>query len=355
MSVPPGPRIDLHVHLAGVGTGGSACWISPTFRRRSTFLALRLLHRIGSRALRESADQDWVDRIAGLVRGSSLDCAVALGFDGVYDRVGRLDTGLSQMVIPPSWVFKACRLHPGLLLPGPSINPHRADARERLEECIEGGAVLIKWLPAAQMIDPSDPDIKWFLRRIAEVGIPLLVHSGGRETTFRQVRPELKDLRLLLPALEMGVRVIVAHHGAPVQFSGDVDQMPLIREWLERYPDLWLDDSGMANPTRFSYLARHAREEAIVARTLHGSDFPVPVRPLLFPGALGPRRAWQLERLRNPLERDVRLKLALGYSVETLSRAAKVIANLDRWRPAAPPGDTEGSDAIDRRPMNTDR
>lgn len=351
---PPGPRIDLHVHLAGVGTGGSACWISPEFRRRPTFLALRMMHGIDARAMRESADQDWVDRIAGLVADSSLDCAVALGFDGVYDRHGRFDPALSQMVIPPSWIFEACRRHPGQLLPGPSINPHRADARERLEECIEGGAVLIKWLPAAQVIDPAATDIRWFLQRLADVGIPLLVHSGGRETTFRQVRPELKDLRLLRPALEMGVRVIVAHQGAPVLFSRDVDQTPLVREWLERFPDLWLDDSGMANPTRFSYLARHAGEEAFVARTLHGSDFPVPVRPLLFPGALGPRRVLQLERLRNPLERDLRLKLALGYPEETLSRAAKVIANLDRWRDASPADRADGSDPIDRRPIDTD-
>src|SRR5690606_37639414 len=98
----------------------------------------------------------------------------------------------SQLVVPPSWVFEACRRHRGLLLPGPSINPNRRDALERLEECIEGGAALIKWLPAAQGIDPSSPRLADFYTRMAEAGLPLLVHSGGGEMTFREVEPGLK-------------------------------------------------------------------------------------------------------------------------------------------------------------------
>lgn len=274
--------------------------------------------------------------IAARVHGSELDAAVALGFDGVYDGSGRLDTRRSQMVIPPSWVFESCRRHPGLLLPGPSINPRRADARDRLEECIEGGAALIKWLPAAQVIDPSDRTHRWFLTRMAEAGLPLLVHSGGSETTFQQLQPELKDLRRLEPALELGVRVIVAHQGAPVLGSRDPDQTGLLRRWLERYPNLWVDNSGMANPTRFTYLARHSREELISSRTLHGSDFPVLVNAIYYPRTLGPRGIWRLERTRNSLQRDVLLKRALGYGEATFSRAGGVLSSVERWLGSLP-------------------
>lgn len=329
------PRIDIHVHLAGVGTNNSGCWISPSFRRRPTFLALRLLHGIGPRALRESADQDWVDGIASRVRASQLDAAVVLGFDGVYDGSGRLDPQRSQMVIPPSWVFESCRRHAGVLLPGPSINPRRADARERLEECIEGGAALMKWLPSTQVIDPADRGHEWFFMRMAEADLPLLVHAGGRETTFRQLQPELKDLWRLEAALELGVRVIVAHQAAPVLLSRDTDQTGLLRRWLERYPNLWVDNSGMANPTRFTYLARHSREDLISSRTLHGSDFPVLVNAIYYPKALGAREMWRLERIRNTLQRDVDLKRALGYPEATFTRAAGVLASVQRWLPAA--------------------
>src|SRR3954469_3218129 len=259
-------KIDVHTHLAGVGTEGSGCWTSPALAKRLAFRILRRLHGITEEHLATSFDQDWAARLADRVRASELDHAVALGFDGVYDARGRLDEALSQSIIPPSWVFEACRGHPELL-PGPSINPHRADALERLEECIEGGAVLIKWLPATQRIDPSARAIDAFYRRLAETRIALLVHSGGSEMTFAQVDPRLKDLRLLERPLEQGVTVIVAHTAAPVTYRRDEDQVPLLRPWLERYPPLWVDNSGMSNLSRFPHLPRFARDAELVART----------------------------------------------------------------------------------------
>jgi uncharacterized protein len=332
----PGLRIDVHVHLAGVGTGDSGCWIAPSFERRYTFRLIRRWHGITAAHLRESVDQDWVDRIAAKVRESELDRAVVLGFDGVYDERGELDRERSQLVVPPSWVFEACRRHPGELLPGPSVNPFRRDAMERLEECVEGGATLIKWLPSAQGIDPASPRLSAFYQRLAETGIPLLVHSGGGEMTFREVRPELKDLSLLRTPLEAGVTVICAHSATPVTLSRDPDQVPLLRSMLGEYPHLWVDNSGMANPSRFPYLPRLAREALFQARTLYGSDFPVPSNAFYFTGRLSPRLVYELERERNPFDRDVRLKRALGYPDRTLTRAERVLANLDRWRRAAP-------------------
>lgn len=329
-------KIDLHVHLAGVGTGGSGCWISPAFRSRYTFRLLRWLHGITDRQLQESVDQDWVDRIAGLVEASELDAAVALGFDGVYDRHGELDRARSQMLIPPDWVFAACTRHPGRLLPGPSLNPFRRDALERLEECIERGAVLLKWLPSAQGIDPSDPRLEPFYRRMREARLPLLVHAGGGEETFREIAPELKDVRLLRAPLEAGVPVICAHSGTRVHLSRDPDQTELLRELLGRYPHLWLDNSGLANPSRCAHLPRLARDPGMGERTLYGSDFPVPSNAAYYLAQLGPRRVWRLEREGNPLQRDVELKRELGYPDATLSRAAGLLPNLGRWTGAAP-------------------
>lgn len=327
-------RIDVHVHLAGVGTGGSGCWIAPRFERRYTFRLLRWWHGITAEQLRESVDQDWAERVARQVRESELDRAVVLGFDGVYDARGQLDRDRSQLIVPPSWVFDVCRRYPGELLPGPSLNPFRHDAEERLEECIAGGAVLIKWLPSAQGIDPSSPRLTAFYRRVAEAGIPLLIHSGGGEMTFREVRPELKELGLLRAPLEAGVTVICAHSATPVLLSRDVNQLPLLRSMLNEYPHLWVDNSGMANPSRFPYLPRLAREPLFQARTLYGSDFPVPSNAFYFARRLAPREILALERESNPFERDIRLKRALGYPDRTLTRAERLLANLDRWRGA---------------------
>jgi hypothetical protein len=331
----PPPRIDCHVHLAGQGTDDSGCWVSPEFTRRVTYRLLRLRHRpvdVGH------ADAEWAAELADRVRRSELDYAVALGFDGVYDRAGRLDPLRSQMVIPSSWVFEVCRRHPELL-PGPSVNPHRRDALEALEECIEGGAALIKWLPATQDIDPGDRALAPFYRRLAETGIPVLVHSGGSEQTFAQVSPDLKDLRRILFPLEEGVRMIVAHTAAPVTYARDPDQVPMLKRMLERFPHLWVDNSGISNPSRFPHLPRFARDPELVERTIHGSDFPVPSNAFWYVRQLGSRGVMALERIRNRMQRDIELKRALGYPDDVLTRAPEVLANLDRWIPDAAAAD----------------
>jgi uncharacterized protein len=277
------PRIDVHAHLAGIGAGGSGCRVSPRFRRSLVFRVLARLHG-GARD-----DGEWAERLAGHVRASELDHAVALGFDGVYDASGKLDEGRSQLVVPPGWVFEACARHPELL-PGPSVSPLRRDALERLDECIERGAVLIKWLPSTQGMDPGSEANRPFYRRMADAGLPLLVHSGGSENTFAEVDPSLKSIERLRLPLEMGVPVIVAHLGAPVGFRRDPDEQPLLRALLGTYPHLWVDNSGMANPARAAALARGAGDEVLAGRTLHGSDFPVPCNAIWFARRIPPRR-----------------------------------------------------------------
>lgn len=337
------PRIDVHVHLAGVGTEESGCWMSPVFRKRYTFRALRWMHGITAEQVERSVDADWAALVAGRIRESELDLAVALGFDGVFRRDGSLDEERSQMIVPPEWVFEACRRHPELL-PGPSLHPYRRDALERLDACIEQGAVLLKWLPATQGMDPADGALAPFYRRMADAGLPLLVHAGGGERTFREMAPELSDVRRLRPALEAGVRVICAHSGTRVLFSRDPDQEPVLREMLAAYPHLWVDNSGMANPSRYAHLPRLARDPLFRERTLHGSDFPVPSNAFYYPLALGARGVARLERIRNPFDRDLAIKRRFGYPEDTLTRAAGVLASLDRWiGREGTPGDAAGA------------
>lgn len=328
------PRIDMHVHLAGVGTEGSGCWISPRFASRYTFRLLRRWYGISDEQMRTTVDRDWARSIAEHLRGSEIDAAVVLGFDGVYDGGGAFDEARSQMVVPPGWVFEVCRSHPGLI-PGPSVNPNRADAMDRLEECIEGGAALIKWLPTTQGIDPSSARFTPFYRRLAEAGIPLLVHAGGSENTFAEIAPSLKDVRLLEVPLRQGVGVICAHSGTRVPYRRDPDQLPLVRQMLRDHPHFWLDNSGMSNPSRFVHLPRLARDAELVERTLHGSDFPVPTNASYYVHRLGLKRVVALERLRNPLQRDVEIKRDLGYPDAVLTRPAEVLPHVKRWlRPA---------------------
>lgn len=351
------PRFDVHVHLAGTGCQESGCWISPTFRSRYTFRLLRLLYGISRERMAISADQDWAAMVAELVGASGLDYAVVLGFDGVYHENGELDWERSQMIIPPKWIFQVCRRYPQLL-PGPSINPFRRDALERLEECIEGGAALIKWLPITQRIDPASSDLEEFYQVLSRAQIPLLIHMGG-ERTFATVAPELNDVRLLEAPLAAGVPVICAHTATRILFSRETDQLPLLRDLLRQYPHLWVDNSGLANPGRFAHLPRLARDPLFQERTLYGSDFPVPSNSIYYLPRLGPRAVWKLERQKNALDRDIEIKRRFGYPEATLTRAAEVLANLERWgvptpplhhpRGASPPGPPSPR-SVERRP-----
>lgn len=330
----PLPRIDVHVHLAGVGTQDSGCWTSPGFRRRPAFLGLRLLFGIGRGDLDHAIDQEWAAFTSALVRESELDFAVALGFDGVYDSDGKLDAGKSQMIVPPSWVFESCERF-GNLLPGPSINPYRRDALDRLEEAIERGAVLIKWLPIVQGFDPAGKRAAPFLRRVAESGIPLLVHSGSGEVTFRTVHAAVGGLERLIPALEAGITVICAHSGAPIHHSIDRGQLSLLRSLLGSFSNLWVDNSGLTNPSRCLHLPRLIADPVFHDRTIHGSDFPIPPSPIYYCHRLGLARTLDILRTANPLQREIEIKRNLGVSDASFHRAATILANLDRWRAPA--------------------
>jgi|DewCreStandDraft_2_1066082.scaffolds.fasta_scaffold00588_31 predicted TIM-barrel fold metal-dependent hydrolase len=319
------PRVDVHAHLAGVGTGGSGCWVAPRFRRRWSFLLLRRL--VGLRGDEPDADARYAARLAALVRAAGLDAAVALGFDAVVRPDGTEDPARTALVVPPAWVFAMAARHPELV-PGPSIHPYRRDALARLDEAIDRGAVLIKWLPATQGMDPADARLAPFYRRLADAGVALLVHVGGKEHVLPELEPQLHDPERLRRPLEHGVIVVAAHSGAPA-WPVDPDRTDALRRLLRAYPNLWLDNSGLATPSRARHLLRFARDDEIAARTLYGSDYPVPSWPLLAWRRLG-RRALTLQRDPNPVRRDLALKRALGYPPATETRAAVVLPALAR-------------------------
>ena len=324
------PKIDVHMHLAGNGCCASGCWVSPSFSRRHTFQLLKFLYRITEEQMRTTVDWDWAARIASTLRDSSLDYGVVLGFDGVYSHSdGKFDESRSQLIVPPEWVFKLCREHPNLL-PGPSINPYREDALERLNYCIENGAVLIKWLPAAQAIDPADRKIREFYRMCAAARLPLLIHMGG-ERTFKTVTAAYNNVERLREPLEAGVVVICAHTATRIIGTREKDQIPQLKVLLKTYPHLWVDNSGLCNPSRFSHVPVLAKDPEITSRTLYGSDYPVPANAVYFTTKLGPRRVLALERIANVVDRDIEIKRTFGYPEETLMRANDVLANLSLW------------------------
>lgn len=324
------PRIDVHIHLTGTGCCDSGCWIAPKFRDRMSFRAIKLMQGMTEEEMNTDVDVVWPERIAHLLHESSLDWGVVLGFDQVFDQdSGKPRPEKSQMYVPPEWVFQVCRDNRGLL-PGPSINPFAKNAMERLEYCIEQGAVLIKWLPATQGIDPASPKIKDFYRLLARHGLPLLVHIG-RERTFEELSPQYGRLSRIELPLSMGVPIICAHSATRVLGTREPDDRELLLTMLKEYSHMYLDNSGICNPSRFAHLPGLAKDPLIMSRTLYGSDWPVPSNAIYFMGKLPIKKVLELEQIKNLFDRDIEIKRTFGVPEETLTRANSVLPNLDRW------------------------
>ena len=321
-------QIDMHVHIVGNGAGGTGCWLRVRGWRRP-FATLMVRHiGLSISAMSGDLDQLYVQRLLEQVRGSSLGAAVILAQDEVRDAQGSVMEGVGSFYVPNDYVLKLAREHPEFM-PAVSIHPARPDALEELDRCLAAGAVMMKCLPNCQNIDCGDRRYMKFWERMAEAKLPLLAHTGG-EHTLPVLRPDFADPRILTRPLECGVTVIAAHCGTR---SGliDPEYFHVFAEMTRRFPHFYGDSSAFNVPFRGRHIAA-CLEEPLASRLVHGSDYPVPVHGhwAWMRGFVNWREFRRAEAHSNILERDYRLKLAMGFPPEHFTRIAGLLR-----RPAA--------------------
>jgi uncharacterized protein len=319
-------KIDLHVHMVGNGASGSGCWYRP--QGWTKLGAPFMLRSVGltAEALRQDLDTIYAERLLAFVRSSSLDCIVILAQDEPYDATGRKLEGVGSFYVPNGHVLGLAAKHPEFLA-GVSIHPARSDALAELDACLQGGAALLKCLPNCQNIDWSDRRFTRFLERMAETKLPLLAHTGG-EHALPVLNKRLADPRVLIRPLEIGVTCIAAHCGTASAFF-ERNYFDEFVGLLGRFPNLYGDNSAFNLPNgrlRRNTLGR-CLESPLAGRILHGSDTPVPVlgHEPFFRGYLSRRAFRSSLSEENPLERDYRLKRAMGFQEESFTRAAELI------------------------------
>jgi uncharacterized protein len=317
------PRIDTHVHMVGNGVNGSGAWLRLSGWHH--WLAGFMLRQLGFPRTTLNGDLEaiYAATLLDWIRESSLDAVVLLAHELVYDSDGTPRSDLGSMFVPNDVVLELARLHPEFLA-GVSIHPARSDAIDELTRCAERGAVLMKCLPNCQNIDFSEKRYHRFWQRMAELGMPLLAHTGG-EHTVPVINAALADPKLLRFPLECGVTVIAAHCGTS---SGAFDR-DYFDDWaamLREFPNLYGDISAMVSLNRCGRL-RECLGSEISPRILHGSDFPVPVlgHRLWLQGAIDWQTFRRTQRVKNPLERDWEFKEALGFSSDNLTRVAGLL------------------------------
>jgi mannonate dehydratase len=205
---------DVHVHVIGLGAGGSGCWVNPRLQQwwhvveNAQFDAYR--SGAGIRDLAHG-DQQYVERLVELQRlANPRGKAVALAFDAHVRDDGSEDLERTPFRVPDEYAARLASEHAELAYCA-SIHPYRADALQRLERAAELGAVALKWLPNAMGIDPASARCDAFYRRLAELRIPLLSHTGVEHAVDATEEQELGNPLRLRRALDSGVRVIAAH------------------------------------------------------------------------------------------------------------------------------------------------
>jgi predicted TIM-barrel fold metal-dependent hydrolase len=321
--VPPAPRrpiVDAHVHLFGAGDSGSGCFISERQRQYWNYpFFLRLLN------LREgSIDNDYVVVLVGQLRESSIDRALLFAQDGRYDESGKLDRVATNAYVPNDYLFDVVARYSGLFLACCSINPKRQDALEELERCAELGARALKIHPPIQDVDPGLEQFRLFYRRAAELDVVVIVHTGSEHSSDVTDTAFGDPARLRL-ALEEGCTVVAAHTGMGSFLDEHVfrdDMLQNLVALMERFENLYCDSAVLASMFRWQNLPRILKEPLVLARLIHGSDWPFPSNAVVFWNQLPPWQVASLTAERNLFERDYQLKRALGLPIEVFERAA---------------------------------
>ncbi len=330
------PTVDVHIHIAARGEPG--CRVSTRTERQPSFALMLLADGVRRRDLKRDFDGTIRDHILGALEGApSVDRGVLLALDAIYDENGRRREAESHLVVSNDYVRSLAGSHPKVLV-GASVHPNRGpvEGREELLRCIRGDppAALVKWLPNAQLIDPADPRHDWFYETLSEAGVPLLCHTGPEQSV--PVPPpvddhqRLGDPRRLRRALDIGATVIAAHAAMRIvpyedDFLGDLAAMMSEAERHGRWR-LWADVSAMCLISRLGTVHR-VLEKLPGERLVLGSDYPVPVNPMppvvMRHGDLD--EFVEFVRLRNPIERNVRQLLAMGFPPSILTAGAGLL------------------------------
>lgn len=319
--------VDIHCHTAGIGAGESGCFVSPALRQSWKYRIYLRAFGVTEQEVLAQGDGLIIRRLSEKLAGSQrVTAAVILAMDCVVGDNGEPDRTKTEIYIPDDFVAAQAGRYPNILF-GASVNPYRTDAVSRLEKAAADGAVLVKWLPSIQRIDPADPKLVPFYMRMKELGLPLLTHTGD-ESSFTWSRNELGDPQRLRLPLEVGVRVIAAHAGSNGRNGGEKNHERFLRLCRE-YPHLHADISALTQLNRLGHLSRLLRRRELHGRLLYGTDMPLLntgiVIPFAFPQQLSLRQMFAIARIKNPWDRDVALKEALGVTKEILGRSASFL------------------------------
>jgi uncharacterized protein len=330
--IDPQLLIDHHTHVAGLGMGGTDAFVNPKMRSWAhPFHHLKFNVYLSAAGVEDvdRADAELIRRLVNLIKHIELHGKHRLlAFDKNYRPDGSVNLKKTEFYVSNEYVFALAEQHPDLFVANISVNPYRSDALQELEKWAARGARIVKWLPNAMGIDPSDPRCDPFYQKMKHLDLSLLSHGGEEKAVEAQEDQKLGNPLLLRRALDHGVKVIVAHC-AGLGYNPDLDSpdrervhnfdlfMRLMEE--KRYQGLVFGEiSAMTQFNRIGKpLTTILEREDLHERLLNGSDYPLPAinvlvrtRPLVKGGYINADQRQVLNEIYdyNPLLFDFVLK-----------------------------------------------
>jgi len=294
--IDPERLIDHHTHIAGIGASNTGAFINPKMRSWAhPFHHLKFKVYLSAAGVDEvdDADAQLVQRLVSLISHIAHHGKHRLlAFDKNYAPDGSVNLEKTEFYVPNDYVFSLAEQNPDLFIPNISVNPYRPDALEELGTWAARGARIVKWLPNAMGIDPSDPHCDPFYQKMKELDLILLSHGGEEKAVQAEEDQKLGNPLLLRRALDHGVKVIVAHCAGLGQNEDLDDRDRRLQSNFDLFMRL-MDDKKyqglvfgeISAMTQFNRcgapLTTILEREDLHERLVNGSDYPLPAVNIL--------------------------------------------------------------------------
>jgi uncharacterized protein len=288
--IDPARLVDYHTHLVGVGAGGTGNLLNPamrSLRHPIKYLKFSVYRSACGITDMANADREFVVRLADQVRHIEPHGKYRLlAFDKNYRPDGTVNLDKTEFYTANDYVFDIAAEFPDLFIPTMSVNPYRQDALEEVDRWARRGVKLLKWLPNAMGINPADPRCDAFYRKLKELDVVLLSHTGEEKAVEADEDQLLGNPLHLRRPLDHGVKVIAAHCAGlgenPDLDHPDRPRTPNLDLFLrlvaeKKYEGLLFGDiSAMTQQNRLGCLTTILKRSDLHPRLVNGSDYPLP-------------------------------------------------------------------------------
>jgi predicted TIM-barrel fold metal-dependent hydrolase len=287
----PEQLVDYHTHIVGINEEKTGAYVNKNMLKwwhikdYIRFLVYKSSLKIDSL---DNADEEVIQRLALLIRSNRRHGKhYILAFDKHYNKDGTVNESKTEFYVPNEYIYNLSQKNPDIFLPAISIHPYRKDALDELDKWGKKGVKLLKWLPNAQGMNPSDPDLEPFYKKMVQYKISLLTHAGEEKAVDAEEDQKLGNPLLLRFPLDLGVKVIVAHCASlgtnedlDNKDRNQVDNYELFLRLMDtkKYEGLLFGEtSAQAQFNRLSKpIEAIIKRQDLHKRLVNGSDYPLP-------------------------------------------------------------------------------